>query len=284
MGATQATKTDGKSAEIDAKQIAADLMKGFDLDKNFMLDKTEIERFRDYCIKEGVSRKLADGLAAAAKKASVSKTPKAIDDLLEYAKLTQYKEALIKAGAKDLGVMLKLTSEELTALAKKAGLKLGHLARLRRAVDETKESIDNGASTIGEHIEGMVPMEAIEAWAKTISLSVGDAKKLKKLCLESAQDASAPTVDPIVALGTSDGPSIGAAPPMSGWALEDASARPTLLMGKGRQAPVSIKMSNWVETKGGLRNQTTGEMVPYWTAEGKIRTAQIRAKMGSAYN
>ena len=48
---------------------------------------------------------------------------------------------------------------------------------------------------------------------------------------------------------------------MSGWALEDASARPTLLMGKGRQAPVSIKMSNWVETKGGLGTRQL-EMVP----------------------
>ena len=106
-----------KSAEIDAKQIAADLMKGFDLDKTYA--GQDGNRAVPRLLHQGrCEQKACRWPAAAAKKASVSKTPKAIDDLLEYAKLTQYKEALIKAGAgprRDAQAYV----EELTALAKR---------------------------------------------------------------------------------------------------------------------------------------------------------------------
>ncbi len=256
MGATQA-KAD---SNVDTKQIAADLMKGFDLDNDFMLDIAEIECFRDYCVKNGVSASLADGLAKLAKEGYVASTPKAIDDLLKFSKLTQYKEALTKAGAKDLGTLLKLKPEELGALAKKAGLKIGHLARLRRALKETKESADQGASTIGNSgVEGMVPKSVVEEWAKTINLSASDAEKLKKICLDSVQDRKDAKQKKDAKQSDNPVPDLQERMESLGPITKESSSAPTFptddmfphlakYQAQGQPRP------RWVETKGGMMN------------------------------
>mmetsp|Transcript_8507 Transcript_8507/g.16741 ORF Transcript_8507/g.16741 Transcript_8507/m.16741 type:complete len:210 (-) Transcript_8507:194-823(-) len=177
-------------------QIGEKLFKEFDEDKNDIIDKKELDKLISALAKAKISEdfmKLLMGAAVPIEYQGIE-LPKTLEDLVKVAHLKKQLDGIKKA-ASSLEKLLELdikSDEAVNDFATKAGLKPGHMARLKRVMAVTKGAIAAKKASLGfdEDGDGMIEKTEFMKKLKEAKISEDDAKKIEATLDELANKSN----------------------------------------------------------------------------------------------
>eukprot|EP00466_Bigelowiella_natans_P018137 jgi/Bigna1/138576/aug1.45_g13284 len=151
-------------------------IKEFDANKNDVLETRELDKFFSELTAADVSEEVISAMKKQAKEPDFT-VPTDLAGLLQMARLTgQQKE--LEEKKYDFEKLLEITDFE--SFEKESGLKVGHVARLKRAIVKIKIAKDDAKTGLDKDSNGFVSKDEFVTFLKTIKISEDDSKKFQE--------------------------------------------------------------------------------------------------------